>query len=991
MKILVVTWIDAANLSIENIVRRMIERGHQVDLFAFSTDYKSMRMFEQLPVRIFPVSKLNSQIVQNYDIAFTVDSAMRALRFLDIYVFAYNYVPDTWISEGPDFMFTMVNDRKLRFEEECAMMPVGCAKNDKKMVEGQAKKQILYIDAGHNPFGRNAKKQVAGMLIEVCHKFPDYKIIIKPRWLPSETIGQAHRSGLHIYDVLNEIADHSLPVNLIMLEEHRDLQELIDESESVITTSVSSYFDVALRKKGCIVVNGFDSEEGYDTRPSIANAYKNAEGSGCCVNYQEVVNYLPKGIMCDEEHLTECIPYLSGVSDRIIDVMEFVYQNFVAKGLYPDVKKYDYETYQEKMARKQRLTLEDLKKKRFKNGALIIMRFQEHVKADIDKSCLYKKICSDYVNYPMDAKGYQKFLDDMEYERKLICIHHAPLMQTDDIDQSIYFQALYDTGHEDEFLIMDASKVICTAPYHYYLGMVYAKYSQIHIAIEHFVLFLEEALERSYDKYPQEGNWGIKNAFDYIFKNFSEDNIAPNQLAYLCIMLSKRDITVVDYSNRKRVYNYLPILAQRMEKEYPQLAYQCLVLYAEKAYYYLIREKDNRIRENIREINHIKDSISYKLGRTLTFPMRSVRRDLQTINKKGIKNIVKELVENLKTIYHAQHVSMIWQVFHEKVLRGYDIYSEYSRKYGIRMHLYLSATSRGDAYILGSYFHAFLEKEGQPECPLFVVWGKGSTEIAGLFQIKNTETVGTEDFQALINLFMFNHENELSIDLLHYHLFYRHTGCLGFAMGLHGFNLLSISAAALGVSDDCMRKPDFVYDEKELKKVFADKGLVKGKTVVLSPYAKTVRAIPMTFWIKLVHLLKEKGFTPCTNVAGEEEALQGTEPVFIPFCQAVPFLERAGASIGIRSGFQDVTCTADCLKISIIWEKIPTPYRCGSVDEAFCLKDMYHQEDQYDFIYNFECEEQLIDEIVKMIIAHYSKWNEIKKENGDESSSISTH
>ena len=91
MKILVVTWIDAANLSIENIIAKMIEKGHYVDIYAFQTDYKSIRMFEHLPIRIYSVSKLNQKQVNNYDIAFTVDSAMRALRFFDIYVFSYKY------------------------------------------------------------------------------------------------------------------------------------------------------------------------------------------------------------------------------------------------------------------------------------------------------------------------------------------------------------------------------------------------------------------------------------------------------------------------------------------------------------------------------------------------------------------------------------------------------------------------------------------------------------------------------------------------------------------------------------------------------------------------------------------------------------------------------------------------------------------------------------------------------------------------------------
>lgn len=96
-------------------------------------------------------------------------------------------------------------------------------------------------------------------------------------------------------------------------------------------------------------------------------------------------------------------------------------------------------------------------------------------------------------------------------------------------------------------------------------------------------------------------------------------------------------------------------------------------------------------------------------------------------------------------------------------------------------------------------------------------------------------------------------------------------------------------------------------------------------------------------------------------------------PVFIPFSQSVPFLEKAGVAIGIRSGFQDVTSTANCLKISVIWEKLPTPYRCCSVEEAFCLKDMYHQQDQVDLIYNFEREEELIREIVEKVLTHNLK------------------
>ena len=147
MKILVCAWsIDAANLSIENIVREMVRCNHYVEIFTFSKRKKAIWMFEDLNIPIRDINELSEEEVKRFDIAFAVDSSMRALRQYDIYVFTFNYIPDTWISEGSDFMFTMVKDRKLRWHEECATMPVGSAKNDAPIKYQTNSKQILYID-----------------------------------------------------------------------------------------------------------------------------------------------------------------------------------------------------------------------------------------------------------------------------------------------------------------------------------------------------------------------------------------------------------------------------------------------------------------------------------------------------------------------------------------------------------------------------------------------------------------------------------------------------------------------------------------------------------------------------------------------------------------------------------------------------------------------------------------------------------------------------
>lgn len=48
MRILVITAHDAVNLSIENVVREFIRRGHEVGIFARRMENRHIRMFKKL-------------------------------------------------------------------------------------------------------------------------------------------------------------------------------------------------------------------------------------------------------------------------------------------------------------------------------------------------------------------------------------------------------------------------------------------------------------------------------------------------------------------------------------------------------------------------------------------------------------------------------------------------------------------------------------------------------------------------------------------------------------------------------------------------------------------------------------------------------------------------------------------------------------------------------------------------------------------------------
>ena len=278
----------------------------------------------------------------------------------------------------------------------------------------------------------------------------------------------------------------------------------------------------------------------------------------------------------------------------------------------------------------------------------------------------------------------------------------------------------------------------------------------------------------------------------------------------------------------------------------------------------------------------------------------------------------------------------------------------------------MSAPSRGDAYILGSYYNDFLRTQ-EKHTPVFVVWGEESAKVARLFGISNILVVDRDEFNSLYHLLMFNYDGIIPIWSLHYHVFYRHTGVCGFLMGIHGLNLNAISAAALNVDESKKTKPVFVDDGKELDDLFSSSGMIEGRTVVLAPYAKSVFSLQPSFWITLSKELKKYGYTVCTNVAGEEKPIFGTSAVHIPFNLSVAFLEKAGATVGLRSGFQDVTSTAKCLKISLVWDNNPNPYVDCSNYDAFNLNDMYGEVDQVDCLYDDDREQEIITDIVGKI------------------------
>lgn len=991
MKVLVVTFNDSDNLTIENVLYELEARGHEITIFAPFRDQGSIRMFEKLKAEIRPFDELNRITVKEFDVAFCSVMMMKRFKLFDIYCFVYSpYFDETFMTDGADFMFTYKSGCMPRCSYKCAFMPVGSPKNDKLITKHiMDSKRILFVDSGHMPFGTEGKTQIANMILEICRSFPDYELCIKPRWLRDNGIHYTHRNTEHLYTIIEKCCDGDIPSNLNMLNEHLDLQDLIDSSVSVITLYSGAHLDVILRDKGLIVATGWDNEDKWDIRNNIQMKIHHElfSESGCVVHYSNVTKYLPKGIHASEAYKEKMFQCKQGASKIIADVMEYVYHEFLCHGFYPAAKEYDYETYRTQMKPDSSMTMKSLKQERIRDILQQQAALNSYkLSSPIDFSEYFEKLDDTYKNCPLTEAGFEDYAASFSLLWKRILVKNADILKKDAIDQSFLIQALYDMGEIQTILEMPSEEILCTGPYHYYLGRIYSENGKTDAALEHFCAFLEEANSRAFIKYPQENDLGISIAYNYVFQNYDGRNIWPQSFARLCIALyEQRDATIIGRNNCSKAHDFLPRVAELLKDTEPELAWKCFQIYTQWEHYYNIEERDEQINRLQEELAQVQASKLYRLCQTVKWIVRKTKGGIRCLQEHGLSYTVHRGIKKAKrAIAEVKRLEVfrIWNTFNHMVMAGYRLYEKLVSENGSRTHILLSAPSLGDPYILGSYFKAYATKRCPDSLPIFGVCGKASDLIAKLYGIEYTQVYTLNEFHQMWKLMMFDSHKLVRAESMHHHCFYRHIAILAYIEGLHEFNLASLMEAYLDVCPETDREsPKFIYDEKALTFLFEDNHLQKGKTVVLLPYAKSVKNLPGSFWMELTERLQELGISVCTNSAGSHEPpIEGTPAVSIPLQHAVPFLEYAGASVGLRSGFQDVTSTAKCLKIALHPKDNFTRGLVCDINESYCLSEMYHQPDQYDWIYSVQGQKQLIDDIVHMVVNHLPAMQEKDKE-----------
>ena len=702
------------------------------------------------------------------------------------------------------------------------------------------------------------------------------------------------------------------------------MQELLDECNCALMLCSSAYIDAALRNRNMLIIKGIENEDKYELRNEIEykNIYRLREESGCVVDYQNVCDYLPEGIACREEHLNKVVTYREDASVHIVDVMEYIYQKFLSRGLFPAILQYNYETYQSEMDADIALTWNQIKSKRIKNMGNNALNALNRVIASINFKPLFEMIDTQYDRYETTVDGARQFLSDCQNLRREILIANREKLMRDPLDQAELLRALYDSGKYDEILEIPCEEILCIGAWNYYTGMLLYNRGNYPASMKHFQDFLKEANTRNFAKYDCEWT-GLKTVYCRVARICHEVTLTPEDFAELYEeMFVKKIEGSVPYEERKCLYQYAcsmaPVLHKRAQYE---MAAKCMYRCMREGEFF--RDDKKRADSLQLELNHVYRSLAWRIGCKILSVPQKISWWIHFMRDNGCVCTWKQMIKYIHGKLKATHVYRIKETFQKNILPGYEVYSRMLEKFGDDSWLEVGALGTGNIYICGLYYNTYIKQKEREHTAVYLLPEKNCYEVACLFPVDSgrmSEINGME-YLNLITLQRFAGDKKIRMDYLYYHnLSAQYTGYLTWLEGLHGWNMRNIYDAVFFGGQGYARliSPCFLTYSQEVDELFERTGMREGRTVVLSPFAGTMRTLPVWFWKKLVTMFKKKGFDVCTNCAGRGEVpVEGSESVYVSYMSLRLFVERAGYIIGLRSGLLDIIESAQCKKVAL--------------------------------------------------------------------------
>ena len=214
----------------------------------------------------------------------------------------------------------------------------------------------------------------------------------------------------------------------------------------------------------------------------------------------------------------------------------------------------------------------------------------------------------------------------------------------------------------------------------------------------------------------------------------------------------------------------------------------------------------------------------------------------------------------------------------------------------------------GDVYQAMAFLPAYLAKRGIGDVAIVTV-GEACRRVAELFGAEDVATLAQEEMDEFVQALIFTRERNAIIA----HHDRPYTDNIIKWLDRHFLSFMDYYRRAVyGLAADTPpASPSRLAS-------FENGGqMPKGRSVILSPRAKSVTEPEDAFWEGIAEDCANRGLGVYTNTAGGEPSIRGTTPLCVSIAQVIAAAEHAGTFIGLRSGLCDVLRTAKCRKIVV--------------------------------------------------------------------------
>ena len=254
-----------------------------------------------------------------------------------------------------------------------------------------------------------------------------------------------------------------------------------------------------------------------------------------------------------------------------------------------------------------------------------------------------------------------------------------------------------------------------------------------------------------------------------------------------------------------------------------------------------------------------------------------------------------------------------------EILAGYKTYKQIKSKYGEDAYIFFIRGKTGDIYLYFRFLEAYIEKNNITNY-IFTGDGKGITSILKLYPKLKAPFVPIriKEGNALQKFYCFLGANlpDMTLSLMwdvglpYNRCTIRMIDRFNFIDSYYWF-LFDLDRPNVSPTKACFRTLD-----NQLKRELRNRGMVPGRTVIISPYAYCVKAVSPLFWILLAKDLEMRGYKVFVMLEPRVERNEfKLKEIFFSYEDSAAVLEYAGHFIGLRSGFCDIVSDAKCNKV----------------------------------------------------------------------------